>query len=717
MTKTNGNDNDKEREGVDDVEGKQHLVFDLFHDVKKGWDSHFGTIIVQESPYQVYKIPSLHNTLHYTIRGKANMERRIKDLIDDGYKLLTEQCLRSTKRPQRFLIIVPPGRNLTGVKEIEVINNFGALGDNRNGKHEQITGFGEKARALFKEIPFDRLADYMVKEQSFLHGKRDNRNSRNLSAGYSQQRQTNTTMCPGLNAPEFTNSTDKLPQIDKETGKSVTQSMLSYGCTLMKLSDLIAKETGSQKAFTNKERVSMFMGPVAQRHKISPKYLRFEGVTVGNTGPNPLMCEEHLAPHFDGGNDTNSKDGLNFVVCANKIVQVEYKKGKTIKTRTAVIIYSKKCVGDCYARFSIYEPIALKYEKWIKDCHPVLHVNPGTINSLGLSDSPSQLHMISPQWTKRFYYSPYIDQILRVGKESNWNGTLMLEAAYATVFTPNAKTFCHGVALALEEPVQNENFIFRYINSVRSVYGSVSGGEGRRRMCSHQRSVNRYRIMKSLANLPRLLKIANTPGIKTADVVKEFAKSPEKGGMFLMGQLSCQEFLHILTMVSKVIHKNKFISNECHMSNVEISTSTKTSKRLVSNGIASNSDRKKLMQFLRRRLSMLHSQSTSTQGAIEIDDEAIENGLCESLRYHAEIHVHEYIGDTVYTEKHGKIVAYNLRGEELDLRERFGKPVVSLPTKNQHKGVMWWVTGQLKLRRNQETSLYGDILLTTKVKA
>src|SRR5210317_1894890 len=185
-------------------DNQQHLVFDLFHDVKSGWGSHYGTIILQESPCQVYKIPpSLHNTLHYTIRGRANMERRIKDLIDDGYKLLTEQCLRSTKRPRRFLIIVPPGKNLTGVKEIEVIN-FGALGDNGNGKQEQITGFGEKARALFEEIPFDRLADYLVKEQSFLHSKRDNRNSRNLSAGYSQQRQTNTTMCPGLNAPEFT---------------------------------------------------------------------------------------------------------------------------------------------------------------------------------------------------------------------------------------------------------------------------------------------------------------------------------------------------------------------------------------------------------------------------------------------------------------------------------------------------------------------------------
>ena len=706
MTKTNGNDNDKEREGVDDVEGKQHLVFDLFHDVKKGWDSHFGTIIVQESPYQVYKIPSLHNTLHYTIRGKANMERRIKDLIDDGYKLLTEQCLRSTKRPRRFLIIVPPGKNLTGVKEIEVIN-FGALGDNGNGKQEQITGFGEKARALFEEIPFDRLADYLVKEQSFLHSKRDNRNSRNLSAGYSQQRQTNTSMYPGMNTPEFTNSTDKLPQIDKDSGKTVTQSMLSYGCILLKLSDLIARETGSPRAFTDTGRVAMFMGPVAERHKIAPKHLRFEGVTIGNTGLNPLMCEEHLAPHFDSGNDTRTNHGQHFVVCANKIVEVEYKQGKTVRTRTAVIIYSKKCVGDCYDRLTLYEPIALKYEKWIEDCHPVLDVNPVSINALGLSDKPSQLHMISPQWTKRFYYSPYINEILRVGKESNWDGILMLEAAYATAFTPNAKTFCHGVALALEESTQNENFIFRYINSVVGVYGSVSGGEGRRRMCSHQRSVSRYRVMKSLANLPRLLEIVNTPGIKTTDVIKEFAKSPEKGGMFLMGQLSCQEFLHILTMVSKVIHKNKFISNESHMNNVAISTSTKTSKRLESNGIASDSDRKKLLQFLRRRLAMLYSTQETA-----IDDESIENGLCESLRYHSGIHVHEYIGDTVYTEKDGKIVAYNLRGEKIDLRKRFGKPVVSLPTRNRHQGVMWWVTGQLKLRKH--LALDGDILLTTK---
>ena len=136
-------------------------------------------------------------------------------------------------------------------------------------------------------------------------------------------------------------------------------------------------------------------------------------------------------------------------------------------------------------------------------------------------------------------------------------------------------------------------------------------------------------------------------------------------------------------MVSKVIHKNKFISNECHKNNVAISTSTKTSKRLESNGIVSDSDRKKLLQFLRHRLAILYS---TQETAIEIDDEAIENGLCESLRYHSGIHVHEYIGDTVYTEKDGKIVAYNLKGEEIDLRKSFGKPVVSLPTRKSAPG-------------------------------
>jgi len=128
MAKTN--DNDNERRGEGDEEGKQHMVFDLFHDVKSGWDTHYGTIIVQEAPRQVYKIPSLNKTLHYAIRGKANMDRRIKDLVDDGFELLTEQCLRSGSgdRPRRFLIIVPPGRNITGLKEIEVINDFRAIG-------------------------------------------------------------------------------------------------------------------------------------------------------------------------------------------------------------------------------------------------------------------------------------------------------------------------------------------------------------------------------------------------------------------------------------------------------------------------------------------------------------------------------------------------------------------------------------------------------------
>ena len=114
------------------------------------------------------------------------------------------------------------------------------------------------------------------------------------------------------------------------------------------------------------------------------------------------------------------------------------------------------------------------------------------------------------------------------------------------------------------------------------------------------------------------------------------------------------------------------------------------------------------MQFLQVRLSKSHS----TQGTI--DNEAIENGLCESLRYNAGIRVHEYIGDTIYTEteNNGMLVAYNLRGEEVDLKERFGKPIPSLPNDNECKGVMWWVTGQL--RKHQKLCLAGDILLTTK---
>ena len=49
------------------------------------------------------------------------------------------------------------------------------------------------------------------------------------------------------------------------------------------------------------------------------------------------------------------------------------------------------------------------------------------------------------------------------------------------------------------------------------------------------------------------------------------------------------------------------------------------SLRDIENCIASDSDRKKLLQFLRRRLAMLYSTQETA-----IDDEAIENGLCES---------------------------------------------------------------------------------------
>ena len=608
---------------------EQHLVFDLFHG--KGWESHYATIIVQENPSQVYTIGSLHNTLHYALRGKENMNRRVEDLLEDGFQLLTkEEAQNSRTRPKRFLIIVPPGENFTGAKEIEVIND--------------LKEFGNEVQKMFETIPFDKLAHYLVKKQSFFGrgSNKDNRNSRSLSAGYSQQRQTNNLMCPGLNTPEFTNSTDKLPPVENE--RTVTQSLLTWGCTLMGLSDLISKKTQSQRAFTDHSRAVMFMKPVAEMHRIPLDNLRFEGVTAGNTGTNTLWTEELLDAHFDIGNDPRTKHGQNLVICANKIVEVEYRPGKFMKTRTAVIIYSKKCIGDSYEKYSLYQPIALKYEKWINDCRPVLNVNPDTIRMLDLSEKPSTMHKIRPQWTKSLYYSPFIDKILQVGKDSNWNGVLMLEVAYAIVFTPNAKTFCHGVDLALKCDAE-ENFIFRYINALVREYGSVSGGEGRRRMCSHGDKVSRCRLIMSLANLPRLLGIANKDGIKTSEVIKEFTQSPEKGGMYLVGKLSCQELLHVLTIVSKAIHKNKFITNECHKRNVAIASSTKTSNRLLSHRISSDAERRKLMSFLKKRLS----RSYLSQGVI--DDEAIENGLCESLRYHAGRQVYEFVGSIVYTEK------------------------------------------------------------------
>ena len=670
---------------------EQHLVFDLFHG--NGWESHYATIIVQENLSQVYKIGSLHITLHYALRGKENMNRRVEDLLEDGFQLLTkEEAQNSRTRPERLLIIVPPGENFTGVKEIEVIND--------------LKEFGDDAQMMFETIPFDKLAQYLVKKQSIFGrgGKKDHRNSRSLSAGYSQQRQTNNLMCPGLNTPEFTNSTDKLPPV--ENGRTVTQSLLTWGCTLMGLSDLISQKTQSQRAFTDQSRAAMFMKPVAEKHKIPLANLRFEGVTAGNTGTNTLWIEESLDAHFDIGNDPRNKHGQNLVICANKIVQVEYRPGKFLKTRTAVIIYNKKCVGDNHEKYSRYQPIALKYEQWIEQCRPVLNVNPYTIRMLGLSEKSSPMHMIRPQWTKEFYYSPFIDKILQVGKISNWDGILMLEVAYAIVFTPNAKTFCHGVDLALKCEAE-ENFIFRYINSLVREYGSVSGGEGRRRMCSHGLKVSRYRLAKSLANLPRLLQIVNKTGAKTSNIIKEFTKPPEQGGMFLVGKLSCQEFLHVLTMVSKAIVSNKFITNECHMRNVAIASSTKTSNRLLSHRISSDSDRIKLMAFLRKRLSI----SYSPHGAI--DDEAIENGLCESLRYHAGQHVYEFVGNVVYTKKDDSIVAYNLSGGEIDLTKEFGKCKTSFPPAKAHSGVMWWKQGELA-KYKKLGLLDGDILLTSK---
>jgi hypothetical protein len=213
-------------------------------------------------------------------------------------------------------------------------------------------------------------------------------------------------------------------------------------------------------------------------------------------------------------------------------------------------------------------------------------------------------------------------------------------------------------------------------------HGTVSSGEGRRRQVSHGRSVLADNIMLSLKNFVALIKLANESD-DTEKLVKAMTRTPDKGGMTLVGMLTAQEIINMLTKLG-IIH------NQHHMNNVLIAKGTKTDKRLSSMGITTVEEKSQLVAYLSRKMRLSESK--------------VEYALCEAMRFkfsqrrnfHDTIARHQYI----YTMDDGKLRAYDLEGQEVE---------VTVPSWKQNskafRGVQWW---QNKYEKTGET-----VVLTT----
>ena len=151
----------------------------------------------------------------------------------------------------------------------------------------------------------------------------------------------------------------------------------------------------------------------------------------------------------------------------------------------------------------------------------------------------------------------------------------------------------------------------------------------------------------SLKNLKEVVEIANSTN-DTAYLVRMMSRSPDRGGVVMVGPLIAQEILHVLSCVG-------IITNPIHADNAIVSRGTKTSKRLTTMGITL-SDHDGLMAHISAHL--------------KISPAVAENALCECLRWRfgTKRFYDTIAGDqSIYTMRNGRLTVFNFRGEEREL--------------------------------------------------
>lgn len=328
-------------------------------------------------------------------------------------------------------------------------------------------------------------------------------------------------------------------------------------------------------------------------------------------------------------------------------------------------------------------------EEWMDAKKPICEITSETIRSLNLSKE-EKFNYLTPQLTKDVYYSPFVHIALGIGLANDECLYSVLEAVYAMVFTPSPTGYCEGVDLA-SACTSRDNFIVRFIKRMVAEKGCVSAGPKRRRQVSHQRKVLKKLIMASLHNLLDLIELANTSD-DTEAVVKAFTQSPDEGGMFLVGELTAQEIINVLTKLS-------IISNQRHAHNVLLATGTNTCKRLGKLGIKSESARSDLVDFLCSRL--------------QLQKDKAENATCESLRMkYCKREFWDTVGGehNIYTMNDGSLVAFDVEGGRADVE--VPRWTTEEPSSG-FVGIRWW---RPEYVREYNDQLKGALRLTNKNK-
>jgi len=198
--------------------------------------------------------------------------------------------------------------------------------------------------------------------------------------------------------------------------------------------------------------------------------------------------------------------------------------------------------------------------------------------------------LIQPRADKKLFYSIYIEGMLRLGKICSYDLGVLFEAVYLMTMCPSPLGWYHDVMVAARKR-GSRNLVEVFVEHMVLEHGCVSSGEGRRRQVSHQGSVTRENVYRSLQNMYRVA-VESTH----ETITEKFISSWRRGVYGARGLIS-QEQIYVLASLGVIKYWR-------HAMNAQITAGTETLARLRDWGITTEGHRAKILRYVSIRMSI-----------------------------------------------------------------------------------------------------------------
>jgi len=566
---------------------------------------------MEMSDSQFYDVRRSDKNRHFQLFGGTQIDRYICGLVSRDFVELKDPNAEAS-RPGKYFIRLRKECDYF-LDEVTVVNNVDS---------DPIM------KEVMSKIPFQDMGQKMfVDEYEAVKKKKGKDTRRNLrwDAGFTVQNSTDGRTVQGMNIPARNLTTRK--QIGYGDDCSREHTMFKSACAVLEMYRHIKGVHPNQTSkmaediFVELPRNEVFSHPWAKELQLFNEYEEFccfEGTSAFATGEAPDFRVWKTEEHFDYLNDTKRRHDHS--ITALKLVDVELPDDTTIEVRVGVNVYNKSCCSLTMKKIEVNRVIAQKMRSWSASFAGGSRKKDSLSNRFIPTDESEDIWTYDADPDKDGYYSLFCNEIIILAGHFGMDRALMLEILMTMSMTPCPKVWMEGVRYAGDALVhnnhrkrsaRNSNFVSLYVDYLRGKYGTVSHGEYNRCRSSHRSSMTYRQLYVSLANLDKLMCMADNTN-DTGALMKKMSSSPSSGGLFGVGPFWAQSIINVATKVG-------LIKNTVHARNPVVATSTATYKRL------------------REKMGILnanHAASLVPWLAHELGEscEVVENKLCEMLR-------------------------------------------------------------------------------------